>query len=65
MINPKINFNKGEKPMDMSIIADWFTIIFFLWFGLKYFIPVLDKGAASIVGAIIALGAAVFTFLST
>ncbi len=51
--------------MDMSIIADWFTILFFLWFGLKYFIPALDKGTTSIVGAIIAFGAAVFTYLST
>jgi len=51
--------------MDMSIIADWFTIIFFLWFGLKKFIPALDKDIFSTFGAIIALAAAIFTALST
>ncbi len=51
--------------MDLSIIADWFTIAFFLWFGLKKFVPALDKGYFSTLGAVIALGAAVFTFLST
>ena len=30
----------------MSIIADWFTIAFFLWYGLKKFVPALDKGFA-------------------
>lgn len=33
--------------MDMSIIADWFTIAFLLWFGLKHFIPALKKMALS------------------
>lgn len=51
--------------MDLSLIADWFTIAFFLWFGLKKFIPALDKGIFSTAGAIIALGAALFTLLST
>jgi hypothetical protein len=51
--------------MDYSIIADWFTILFFLWFGLKRFIPALDKRFLSALGAIIALLAAVFTALST
>jgi len=51
--------------MDYSIIADWFTILFFLWFGLKKFIPALDQGIFPTVGAIIALGAAVFTIMST
>ena len=50
--------------MDLSTIADWFTILFFLWFGLKKFIPVLDKNLFQTIGAIIALLAAVFTFLS-
>ena len=54
-----------EKTMDMSIIADWFTIAFLLWFGLKYFIPALDKGLFQTMGAVIALAAAVFTALST
>ena len=51
--------------MDMSIIADWFTIAFFLWYGLKKFVPALDKGIFSILGGVIALAAAVFTALST
>lgn len=50
--------------MDYSTIADWFTIAFFLWFGLKKFIPALDKGFFQIVGAVIALLAGVFTILS-
>jgi len=51
--------------MDMSVIADWCTILFFLWFGLKKFIPALDKDMFSTIGAILALAAAVFTALST
>jgi hypothetical protein len=51
--------------MDLSIIADWFTILFFLWFGLKKFIPALDNGFFPTIGAIIALAAALFTALST
>ena len=51
--------------MDMSIIADWFTIAFFLWYGLKKFMPALDKGIFSILGGVIAIAAAVFTALST
>ena len=51
--------------MDYSVIADWFTILFLLWFGLKRFIPALDKRFFSALGAIIALLAAVFTALST
>jgi hypothetical protein len=51
--------------MDISMIADWFTIAFFLRFGLKCFIPVLDKGFFQAVGAVFVLAAAVFTALST
>lgn len=51
--------------MDLSIIADWFTVFFFLWFGLKQFIPALNKGIFSAIGGILALGAALFTALST
>lgn len=29
--------------MNMSTIADWYTILFFLWFGLKTFILPLIK----------------------
>jgi Kef-type K+ transport system membrane component KefB len=51
--------------MDLSIIADWFTILFFLWYGLKILIPALNKKYYQILGAVIALGAALFTALST
>lgn len=50
--------------MDMSVLADWCVILFFLWFGLKKFVPALDEGYFQILGAVLALGAAVFTFLS-
>lgn len=51
--------------MDLSVVADWFLVVFFLWFGLKQFIPALDKGIFSAVGGILALGVAIFTALST
>ena len=51
--------------MDLSIVADWFTILFFLWFGLKQFIPALDRGSFSYIGGVVALAAALFTALST
>ncbi len=41
-------------------IAAWCTILFFLFYGLSYFIPAIPGAIA----AILALGAAVFTFLS-
>lgn len=50
--------------MDLSIVADWLTILFLLWFGLKKFIPVLDQGIFQTIGAILAIGAAVFIALS-
>ena len=49
--------------MNMSTIADWCTILFFLWFGLKTFIPALDKGFFSTLGGILALAAAIATIL--
>jgi hypothetical protein len=49
--------------MDMSAIADWCTLLFFLWYGLKTFIPALNKGYFSTLGGIIALAAAVAIFL--
>ena len=49
--------------MDYSTIADWFTILFFLWFGLKKFIPALDKDYFSTLGALLALAAAITTIL--
>ena len=51
--------------MDLSIIADWLTVLFFLWYGLKKFIPALDKGVFQTLGAVIALSAALFIALST
>jgi len=50
--------------MDYSIIADWLTVVFLLWYGLKKFIPALDRGKVSIVGAILAIAAAIFIALS-
>jgi hypothetical protein len=49
--------------MDYSTLADWFTIAFLLWFGLKTFIPALDKGYFSTLGGILALAAAITTIL--
>ncbi len=42
-------------------IAAWCTILFFLLFGLEYFVKSLSF--LPVVIAILALGAAVFTFL--
>ena len=49
--------------MDWSAIADWMTILFLLWYGLKTFVPVLTKGTATYIGGIIALAAAITTFI--
>ncbi len=49
--------------MDMSTIADWCTILFFLWYGLKTFIPALGKGYFPMVGGLVALAAAITTFI--
>ena len=51
--------------MDLSIVADWCAILFFLWFGLKQFIPALDKGFFPYLGGVIAIATAIFTALST
>jgi hypothetical protein len=51
--------------MDYSIIADWVTVLFLLWYGLKKFIPALDKGKISYIGGILAIVAAIFIALST
>jgi hypothetical protein len=58
-------YSKGENAMDLSIVADWFTVLFLLWYGLKQFIPTLGKGFFPYVGGVIALAAALFTALST
>lgn len=49
--------------MDWSTIADWMTILFFLWYGLKTFIPALNKGTAAYIGGAIALLAAISIFI--
>jgi len=49
--------------MSMSAIVDWLAILFFLWFGLKTFIPALSKGSLSILGGILALAAALSIIL--
>lgn len=49
--------------MDYSVLSDWLTVLFFAWFGLKKFVPALDKGFFPTLGAILALGAAVFIAL--
>lgn len=51
--------------MDLSIVADWLTVLFLLWFGLKQFIPALDKDTLRYVGGALALAAALFIALST
>jgi len=51
--------------MDLSIVADWSVVLFFLWYGLKQFIPALNKGIYTAVGGILALAVAIFTALST
>lgn len=56
---------RGENIMDLSIVADWLTILFLVWFGLKQFIPALNKGSLTYVGGVLALAAALFTALST
>ena len=58
------NSTYGEEPtMDWSAIADWMTILFFLWYGLKTFIPALNKGSAPMIGGIIALAVAISIFM--
>ena len=49
--------------MNWSVIADWMMILFFLWYGLKIFVPALNNGSAAYIGGILALGAAITTFI--
>jgi hypothetical protein len=56
---------KEKRLMDMSAIADWMTILFFLWYGLKTFIPALQKGPSITIGGILALAAALVIFLDS
>lgn len=50
--------------MSWSTIADYFTIIFFLWYGLKGFVPALRSNAAMQIGSALALITAITTLLS-
>ncbi|HEX6032854.1 MAG TPA: hypothetical protein VFY83_00420 [Anaerolineales bacterium] len=40
------------------------TILFFLWYGLKTFVPALNKGTSPMIGGIFAILAAISIFLS-
>ena len=44
-------------------LAAWCTALFFLWYGLGVFVPALMAAPITYVGALLALGVAVFTFL--
>jgi hypothetical protein len=50
--------------MDWSTIADYFTILFFLWYGLKGFVPALRSNTSMQVGAALALLAGITIYLS-
>ena len=50
--------------MDRAVIADWLTVLFLLWFGLKQFVPALDSGVFRYVGGVLALAAALLIVLS-
>lgn len=49
--------------MDTSTIADWVTILFFLWYALKTFIPSLQKGFFMYIGGVLALIAVIVLFI--
>jgi len=44
-------------------LAAWCTALFFLWYGLSVFVPSLMAAPVNYIGALLALGAAIFTFL--
>jgi len=44
-------------------LATWCTALFFLWYGLGAFVPSLMASPMTYVGGLLALGAAIFTFL--
>lgn len=46
-----------------KMISVWCMVLFFLWFGLGMFVPALMASPMTYVGGLLALGAAVFTFL--
>jgi len=44
-------------------VSTWCMVLFFLWFGLAQFVPMLMGGFFPFIGGLLALGVAVFTFL--
>ena len=44
-------------------LASWCTVLFFLWYGLGSFVPSLMASPMNYVGAVLALGVAVFSFM--
>jgi VIT1/CCC1 family predicted Fe2+/Mn2+ transporter len=56
--------SKGECQMKMqNKISNWCLVLFFLWYGLGAFVPSLMAAPVTYIGALLALGVAVFTFL--
>ena len=41
--------------MSMDQISSWISALFFLWFGLKSFVPALDTETFGMVGAVLAI----------
>jgi len=50
--------------MDWSSIADYFTIAFFLWYGLKSFVSAFRSDMSMKLGSVLALITGVTTYLS-
>jgi hypothetical protein len=44
-------------------LGAWCTVLFFLWYGLAVFVPALMAAPVMYLGGLLALGAAVFTFM--
>ncbi|MCI0556166.1 MAG: hypothetical protein L0287_34930 [Anaerolineae bacterium] len=50
--------------MSWSTLADYFTIAFFFWYGLRHFVPALKSDMSMLVGAVLALVTAITTLLN-
>jgi len=50
--------------MDWSTIADYFTIAFFLWFGLMNFVQAMKSDMSMKIGSVLALLTAITTFMA-
>lgn len=53
---------KGECKMPATISA-WCLILFFLWYGLAAFVSALNTDMFKKIGAVLALGFVLFSFL--